>query len=82
MQSNENVWSWKSHLRGSEAYVSKGNKGSGMSEVNVGLRQGCVMPPWLLNLHMDALIKDVNARAMGRGVNLEQNSQEEMMNQL
>ena len=66
MRGNENVWRCKSGLRGSEAYVSMANKGSGMSEINVGLRQGCVMPTWLFNLHMDALMKDVNARSMGR----------------
>ena len=24
--------------------------------VNVGLRQGCVMPPWLFNVYMDGLV--------------------------
>ena len=30
--------------------------------VNVGLRQGCVMSPWLFNVYMDGVVRDVNAR--------------------
>ena len=32
--------------------------------VNVGLRQGCVMSPWLFNVHMDGVIREVNVRVL------------------
>ena len=35
--------------------------------VNVGLRQGCVMCPWLLNEYTDGVVREVNARMLGRG---------------
>ena len=47
--------------------------GSEMSEwfpVRVGLRQGCVMSPWLFNLFIDGLVREVNARVLGRGLGL------------
>ena len=32
-------------------------------EVGVGLGQGCVTSPWLLNLFMDAVMKEVREKA-------------------
>ncbi len=37
-------------------------------EVNVGLRQGCVMSPWLFNVYMDGVVREVNARVEGKGL--------------
>ena len=34
--------------------------------VKVGLRQGCVMVPWLFNVYMDGVVRDVNANGVGR----------------
>ena len=34
--------------------------------VQVGFKQGCVMYPWLFNLSMDGVTKEVNGREMGR----------------
>ena len=34
--------------------------------VNVGLRQGCVMSPWLFNVYMDGVISDVSAMVLGK----------------
>lgn len=34
--------------------------------VKVGLQQGCMMLPWLFNLFMDRVMRDVNA--WGKGV--------------
>ena len=39
-------------------------------EVGVGLRQGCVMSSWLLNLFMDAVMKEVREKAGDVGVTL------------
>ena len=39
-------------------------------EVGVGLRQGYVMSPWLLNLFMDAVMKEVREKAGYVGVTL------------
>ena len=35
--------------------------------VNVGLRQGCVMSPWLFNVYIDGVVGEVNARVLGKG---------------
>ena len=39
-------------------------------EVGVGLRKGCVMSPWLFNLFMDAVIKEIREKAGDVGVTL------------
>ena len=44
--------------------------GNGVSEwflVNVGLRQGCVMYPWLFNVYMDGVVREVNVSVLGKG---------------
>ena len=38
--------------------------------VNVGLRQGCVMSPWLFNVYMDGVVREVNVRVLGKGLKL------------
>ena len=40
-------------------------------EVGVGMRQGCVMSPWLFNLFMDAVMKEVREKAGDVGVTLQ-----------
>lgn len=72
----------KSFYNGSEACVTVGNEESEMFAVNVGLRQGCVMLPWLFNLYMDGVMKEVNARVMGKSMKLEHESREWEINQL
>ena len=39
-------------------------------DVGVGLKQGCVMSPWLFNLFMDAAMKEVRKKAGDVGVTL------------
>ena len=38
--------------------------------VNVGLRQGCVMSPWLFNVYMDGVVREVNVRVPEKGLGL------------
>ena len=60
--------------------------GSSTSEwfpVKEGFRQGCVMSPWLFKIFMDGVVREVNARVMGRGLRLpNRNEREWELNQL
>ena len=38
--------------------------------VNVGLRQVCVMSPWLFNVYMDWVVREVNVRVLCKGLEL------------
>ncbi len=38
--------------------------------VRVGLRQGCVVLPWLFSVYMGGVVREVNARMLGRGLSL------------
>ena len=39
--------------------------------VEQGVRQGCVMSPWLFNLHMDTVVREAREKCVG-GVKLEE----------
>ena len=39
-------------------------------QVNVGLKHGCVMSPWLFHVYMDGVVPEVNARVLGKGLEL------------
>ena len=41
-----------------------------MVPVNVLLRQGCVMSPWLFNVYMDGAVREMNVRVLGKGLEL------------
>ena len=60
----------KSLYVGSKACVRVANEVSEWFPVRVGLRQGCVMSPWLFNLYIDGVVREVNARVNGRGLKL------------
>ena len=51
----------KSLYVGSKACVRVGNEVSEWLPVRVGLSQGCVMLPWLFNLYIDRVVREVNA---------------------
>ena len=38
--------------------------------VNVGFKQGCVMSPWLFNVFMDGVVRELNAMVLGKGLEL------------
>ena len=38
--------------------------------VNVGLRQGCVISPWLFNVYMDGVVREVIVRVLGKWLEL------------
>ena len=54
----------------SRACVRVGNDVSGSFPVNVLLRQGCVMSPWLFNKYMDGVVREMNFRVLGKGLEL------------
>ena len=51
-------------------FVRVGNDVSEWFPVNVGLRQGCVMSPWLFNVYVDGVVREVNVRVLGKGLEL------------
>ena len=55
---------------GSRACVRVGNDASEWFPVNGGLRQGCVMSPSMFNVYMDGVVREVNVRALGKGLEL------------
>ena len=73
----------QSMYAGSKACVRVGSEMSEWFSVRVGLRQGCVMSPWLFNLYIDGVVREVNARVFGRGLKLIDNDKNEWeLNQL
>ena len=51
----------------SRACVRVGNDVSEWFPVNEGLRQDCVMSPWLFNVYMDDVVREVNVTRLGKG---------------
>ena len=60
----------KSLYNDSRACVRVGTGVSDWFPVRMGLRQGCVISPWLFNLYIDGVVREVNARVFGRGLKL------------
>ena len=52
------------------ACVRVGGEVSESFEVKMGLRQGCVMSPWLFNMYMDGVVREVYNRVNGMGVSM------------
>ena len=38
--------------------------------VNVRLRQGCVVSPWLFNVYVDGVVQEVNSNVLWKGLEL------------
>ena len=60
-----------------KACVRVGDEVSECFEVKMGLRQGCVMSPWLFNVYMDGVVREVYARVNGMGVKMRVNGESE-----
>ena len=41
--------------------------------IGVGVKQGCVMSPWLFNIYMDSMMKEWKVRIQGQGAELHEN---------
>ena len=72
----KSVWSWRKIVKAvqsfyvdSKACVRVGNHVSEWFPVNVELRQGCVMSPWLFNVYM-GVVREVNVRVLLKGLEL------------
>ena len=64
------IRSMSSLYNGSKACVWMGNRVGEFFEVMKGLRQGYVMLPGFFNILFDRLVRQVNERAVGKGVKL------------
>ena len=60
----------KSFYDESEACVRVCRRESDWFSVKVGLRQGCVMSPWMFNMFMDGVMREVRESGMDVGVKL------------
>ena len=72
----------QSFYESSRACVRVANGLSEWFPVCVGLRQGCVMSPWLFNMYMDGVVREVNARVLGNGCELWNGNERLRLNQL
>ena len=75
MADAKSLWSWKKIVESSAEFLYKsracvrvGNDVSEWFKVNVGLRPGCLMFPRLLNVYMDGVVREVNVRVLGKGL--------------
>ncbi len=59
----------KSFYEEASACVKISGETSEHFEIKVGLRQGCVMSPWLFNIHMDGVMREVTGDSCGSGGN-------------
>ena len=64
-------------LRGIKSFYDEGracvrvvDEVSESFEVKMRLRQGCVMLPWLFNMYMDGVVREVYNRVKGMGVSM------------
>jgi len=60
----------KAFYKGANACVKVNGKVGESFGIHRGVRQGCVMLPWLFNLFMDGVVREVKARAGDVGIEL------------
>ena len=73
----------KSFYVESRACVRVRNSESDWFDVKVGLRQGCVMSPWLFNMYIDGVMREMTATVGEVGVEMVgENGEEWKLNQL
>jgi len=60
----------KAFYKGANACVKVNGKVVESFRIHGGVRQGCVMSPWLFNLFMDGVVREVKARAGDGGIEL------------
>src|SRR5678815_3019926 len=63
----------KSMYDDSEACVRINGVKSDWFNINSGVTQGCVMSPWLFNLYMDGVMKELEMGVSGNGVRMMEN---------
>ena len=68
MELEENCCKPQSFYIDSRACVQVGNDVSEWLRVNVRLRQGCAMSPWVFNVYMDGVVREVNVRVLEIGL--------------
>ena len=66
----------KSMYVDSSACVRLKNGESEQFRIDSGVRQGCIMFPWLFNLYMDGVIKEVKMEIGRKGVSFLKNGRE------
>ncbi len=52
------------------AYVKIREEASEHFEIKVGLRQGCIMSPWLFNIYMDGIMREMKGKVGEVGVRM------------
>ena len=60
----------------SEACVRVNRTESEWFKIENGVRQGCVLSPWLFNIYMDGVMKELMAEVAGEGVRVMENGRE------
>ncbi len=54
----------RSFYKNASASVQVKRELSESFKVEVGVKQGCVMPPWLFNIYMDGCIREIKVRVL------------------
>ncbi len=77
MGDSESVWGWRKLLEGVRSFYKNASASvrvngelSESFNVEVGVRQGCVMSPWLFNIYMDGCIREMKFRVRDLGARL------------
>ncbi len=72
----------KSFYEAASACVKINRETSEHFEIKVGLRQGCVMSPWLFNIYMDGVMREVKGKVGELGVKMYNEGRKWMLNSI